>query len=210
MGVSFLNWWAPAMEKNDMRFYQSWVTREKDRPIYLWLYYCFPEEIAINGKHNCFPGFFAHTIDRQFKMFSKDGIRGIFLNNLGEYLDNYITFKFLDDPSQNVDQIIDEYHRLYYGAAAEPMKKLYLRIEEIYSNPKNYPHEIQYENRHFHQSKEYAWWYLGSKARMAELGQLMEQAKSLAATGPEKHRVALFEQAIWNYMLEGRQKWGKN
>ncbi len=200
------NWWVPAMERNDMRFYESWVTKEKDRPIYLWLYYTFPEEMAINGKFHCFPGFFAHTIDRQFKMFARDGIRGIFLNNLGEYVDNYVTFRLMDDPSLNIDQLIDEYHRLYYGAAADPMKKMYLRIEEIYSNPKNYPEEVQTQNKHFHQTKEIAWQYLGTRARMDELGKLMAEAKALAATDAEKQRVALFEKGIWDYMLEGQKK----
>lgn len=201
------NWWAPAMERNDMLFYRSWTTKEKDRPIYLWLYYCFPEEIATNGKWHCFPGFFAHTIDRQFKMFAHDGIRGAFLNNLGDYLDTYVTFRYMDDPTQNVDQVIDEFHRLYYGAAAEPMKKLYLRIEEIYSNPANYPESIRKGNRHEHQTEELAWRYLGTPERMVELGKLMEQAKALARTDIEKQRVALFEHGIWDYMVEGQKAW---
>ncbi|MDQ5987595.1 MAG: hypothetical protein CSYNP_03340 [Syntrophus sp. SKADARSKE-3] len=201
------NWWVPALEQNDMRFYKSWVTREKDRPIYLWLYYCFPEEIAMNGKWNCFPGFFAHTIDRQFKMFARDGIRGVFLNNLGEYVDTYVTLKFLDEPSQNIDLMIDEYHRLYYGAAAEPMKKFYLRIEEIFSNPENYPDDVKKSIKQVHQTEEIAWGSLGTEVRLAELGGLMAQAKALAKTRLEKQRVALFEQGIWNYMLEGKRKW---
>ncbi|OGV74380.1 MAG: hypothetical protein A3K19_27225 [Lentisphaerae bacterium RIFOXYB12_FULL_65_16] len=200
------NWWAPAMEENDMAFYNSWVGKEKDRPIYLWLYYCFPEEIAMNGGWRCFPGFFAHTIDRQFKMFARDGIRGAFLNNMGDYLDTYVTFRFLDDPDLNIDQIIDEFHRLYYGAAAEPMKKLYLRIEEIYTNPANYPEDIQKGLRHTHQTEELAWVSLGTAERMAELGQYMAEATRLAQTDIEKQRVALFEKGVWEYMLEGRGK----
>lgn len=199
------NWWAPAMEKNDMAFYRSWIEKEKDRPIYLWLYYCFPEEIAMNGGWHCFPGFFAHTIDRQFKMFARDGIRGAFLNNLGDYLDTYVTFRFLDDPEQSVDQLIDEFHTRYYGAAAEPMKKLYLRIEEIYSNPANYPEDIRNGTRHTHQTQDIAWISLGTAERMEELGRYMAAARELAGTEAEKQRVRLFEKGIWEYMLEGRK-----
>ena len=39
---------------------------------------------------------------------------------------------------------------------------------------------------------------------MAELGQLMAQAKSQARTTIERQRVALFEKGIWQYMLAGR------
>jgi hypothetical protein len=199
------NWWAPAMEKNDMAFYQSWVSKEKDRPIYLWLYYTFPEEIAMNSGWHCFPGFFGHTLDRQFKLFARDGIRGAFLNNLGDYLDTYLTFRLFDDPDQDVNQMIDEFHRLYYGAAAEPMKKLYLRIEDIYMNPANYPEDIRKGLRHEHQTDELAWGWLGTPERMAELGQYMAAAQRLAQTDREKQRVGLFATGVWEYMLEGRR-----
>jgi hypothetical protein len=201
------NWWAPDMERNDMAFYESWVGKEKDRPIYLWLYYCFPEEVAMNSGWNCFPGFFAHTLDRQWKRFAKDGIRGAFLNNLGDYLDTYLTFRLLDDPSQDVDRLIDEFHSLYYGAAAAPMKQLYLRIESIFMDPLNYPEDIRTGKRHSHQTEEMAWGYLGTEERMAELGRLMAEAKRLAQSEIEKRRVGLFEKGIWDYMVEGRRKY---
>lgn len=201
------NWWAPDMERNDMAFYESWVSKEKDRPIYLWLYYCFPEEVAMNSGWNCFPGFFAHTLDRQFKRFAKDGVRGAFLNNLGDYLDTYLTFRYLDDPGQDVDRLIDEFHTLYYGAAAVPMKQLYLRIEEIFSDPANYPEDIRSGKRHSHQTEEMAWGCLGTAERMAELGALMAEARRLAGSDLEKQRVALFEKGIWDYMVEGRRKY---
>jgi len=201
------NWWDTAMMHSDMLLYRSWTTKEQGRPIYLWLYYCFPEEIAINRKFNCFPGFFAHTIDRMFKRFAHDSIRGVFLNNLGEYLDNYLTLKYLDDPDRNIDQVIDEFHRLYYGASAEPMKKIYLRIEEIYNNADNYLGYIQREPKTYQQTDEMAWGYLGTEVRMAELGKLMADAKALASTDAEKQRVALFEKGIWDYMVEGRKQW---
>jgi len=199
------NWWAPSMERNDMKIYRSWVSKEKDRPLYLWLYYCFPYEKGRRGGWGAFPGFFAHTAARQIKMFARDGIRGAFLNGLGEQVDTYVTFKLFDDPSLDIDAVLDDFFARYYGAAAEPMKRLYLRIEEIYSNPKNYPPAVQHENRHFHQTEEMAWGWLGTPERMAELANLMKQAKNSARTSAEKRRVALFDQAIWSPMLEGRR-----
>ncbi len=202
------NWWAPSMERNDMSFYREWVSREGGkRPLYLWLYYCFPEEIAMNGKFHCFPGFFAHTAARQIRMFHRDGIRGAFLNGLGEQVDTYVTLRMLDDPTIDLDQLLDEFFGRYYGAAAAPMKRLYLRIEEIYSSPRYYPEEVQKENRHFHQTEEMAWGYLGTAERMAELGEYMRQARRAARTDVEKQRVELFEKGVWDYMVEGRRKW---
>ena len=68
------NWWAPGMEQNDMLVYNSWTTREKGRPLYLWLYHCFPELLA--RQWHCFPGCQAHLTARQIRMFAHDGIRG--------------------------------------------------------------------------------------------------------------------------------------
>lgn len=202
------NWWDQSMEKNDMKLYRDWVDHEgKRRPLYLWLYYCFPEEVATNGRFHCFPGFFAHTLDRQIKMFAKDGIRGAFFNGLGEQLDTYLTFQLLDDPTQNVDKLLDEFFTGYYGAAAEPMKRLYLRIEQIYMDPKSYPEAVQRGDHHTHQTEEIAWGYLGTEQRMAELAGYMGQAKAVAQSEVERQRVTLFERGIWDYMVEGRQQW---
>jgi hypothetical protein len=200
------NWWAPATEKVDLGLFRDWVAKERGRPFYLWLYYCFPEEIAMNNKFHCFPGFFAHTIARQFRMFADDGVKGFFLNNLGEYLDTYATFRLADDPHQDIDALIDEFHRLYYGPAAEPMKKLYLGIEATYMNPKNYPPDVAAGRVGGHQSAEIAWKWLGTAERMAEWGRLMDQAKSLATAEPHRRRVTLFEETFWNYMVAGRKQ----
>ncbi|MDQ1318087.1 MAG: hypothetical protein QG588_1743, partial [Candidatus Poribacteria bacterium] len=137
-------YWGPNIVRNDIKFYKRWV-EGKDHPIYLWLYYCFPEENALVGGYHCFPGFMAHTASRQIKMYHEDGVKGLFLCGIGEQVDFYITMKLLDDPELDIDEILDEFFTSYYGASAEPMKKLYLRIEDIYSNPENYPPEVRTE-----------------------------------------------------------------
>ena len=148
-----------------------------------------------------------HTAARQIKMYHEDGVKGLFLCGIGEQIDYYVTMKLLDDPDLEVDDILNEFFTRYYGAAAEPMKHLHLRIEEIYSDPNNYPEEVRTEERQFHQNEEIAWKYLGTEERMAELGELMEEAKSLASTDIEKKRVGLFQRGVWDYMIIGRKKY---
>ncbi len=202
------DWWAPGIKANDLRFYRGWVNSEKDRPLYVWLYYCFPEETANRYKYHCFPGFSAHTIDQQIKMFARDGIRGAFLNGVGEQVDAYVTLKLLDDPSLNIDAMLDEFFARYYGAAAEPMKQIYLRIEEIYWNPRNYPDKLlNGQKAKIWQHKYTAWGDLGTAARMAELGALMDKATRVAVGETEKQRVALFRKAVWDYMVAGRKQY---
>ncbi|MCX5637039.1 MAG: DUF4838 domain-containing protein [Planctomycetota bacterium] len=112
------NYWAPKIRENDIRFYEEWVSK-KDRPIYLWNYYCFPEEVALGGKFNCFPGFSAHVCAEQIKMYHSDGVRGVFLCGIGEQVDYYLTMKMYDDPNINPDELLNEFFSRYFGVASE-------------------------------------------------------------------------------------------
>ncbi len=207
------NWWCPSMEANDRRVLREW-TRRRDRPVYLWLYYCFPAFNAKYGNFAYWPGFFAHQCVQQMRLFHQAGICGLFLENSSEMgatylmdqLEFYVTFKLADDPTLDGNKLIDEFFTLYYGHAAPPMKALYNRIEDIFTNPKYYPPEIQKSPGHQHQTEEIVWEWLGTPERMAELGQLMEQAKAAAQTPVEKERVRLWELGIWQPLVEGRQK----
>jgi hypothetical protein len=197
--------WAPGIQENDHHFYRDWVDHDKGRRFYVWLYYHFPE---FDEAFHCFPGFCAHHLDKEIKMYARDGIRGAFLNNLGEQVDLYITLKLFDDPSLNIDTLLDDFFGRYYGAAGEPLKRMYLRIEEIFSDPANYPEEVRTNlTGQYHQTEEMAWKYLGTEPRMAELAAMMAEAEQAPVDAVEKQRVALFRKAIWDYMVEGRQQY---
>ena len=179
---------------------------KKDRPIYLWNYYCFPMEPAVIKGWHCFPGFSAHTLAEQIRMYHEDGVRGVFLCGIGEQLDYYMTMKMYDDPSIDVDDLLDEFFTRYFGAASEPMRQFYLKIEETFSNPQNYPAEVRTVDEQFHQTEKIAWKCLGTKDRMKELGALMQRAMDLATTDIEKQRVLLWKKGVWDYMQEGYKK----
>ena len=197
--------WVPGMKANDLNFYRNWVSNEQGRRLYVWLYYCFPE---FTWPFHCFPGFSAHNLDTQFKQFARDGIRGAFFNNTGEQVDIYVSLKLLDDPSLNMDAMLDDFFTRYYGPAGPALKTFYLRVEETYSDPANYPEEVRKKlDRQFHQTEEMAWKYLGTEARMAELGKLMDEAEKANTSALEKQRVALFRKAIYDYMVEGRRQY---
>ena len=201
------NWWVPGMKENEIRFYRDWVTREKGRPLYVWLYYCLPE-LNLGPSYRCFPGFCSHTLGPAIKMFARDGVRGAFIEGASDQVDTYVTCKLLDDPSLDVDALLEEFFTRYYGQAAGPMKRLYLRMEEIYSDPANYPEEVRKDRtKDFFQTEEIAWKYLGTESRMAELAALMDEASRLAVGDVEKQRVGLFRKAVWNHMVEGRKQY---
>jgi len=215
MCLHMRNWWVPAMAANDRRVFRQWTSHEAGkRPLYLWLYYNFPAGLGRGRAFRCFPGYFAHTVVRQMKMYHAAGIRGLFMEHSSEVghphmldlPDMYVTFKLADDPTLDGNRMIDEFFERFYGAAAEPMRQLYGRIEETFSNPANYPKEIQ-EAPGRHQNEEIAWGVLGTPARMAEFGRLMSKARASAKTRTETERVALFDRGVWQYMVAGRKQY---
>ena len=124
-------------------------------------------------------------------------------------MEAYVTYRLMDDPSLNLDTLLDEYFTRLYGPAAGPMRKFYETVEQAYGNPANYPEAIatgKIEGHH-HQTEEVAWGYLGNAKRMETLGKLMEEAKAAAQTAEQKQRVALFEMGIWDYMTAGRKQY---
>jgi len=183
--------------ENELRAFHEWAKQAQERPMYLWLYYTFPVEIAVNGKFHCFPGYFAHKVGEQMKLFARHGFRGMFHCGYGQEVEAYVTYKLMDDPSLNVDRLLDEYFRRYYGAAGEPMKRMYVDIERTYCDPANWP------QRPGHMTVDIAWGRLGTPERMARYAEWMEEANRLAQTNLEKQRVALSEQDTWQYMKQG-------
>ncbi|MBI4028715.1 MAG: DUF4838 domain-containing protein [Verrucomicrobia bacterium] len=182
---------------HEIQLLRQWA--KQNTPLYLWLYYAFPVEIANNGKFHCFPGFFAHKIGEQFKLFHQLGVRGMFHCGYGQEVEAYVTYKLMDDPTLDVDALLDEYFTRLYGPAGEPLRKMYLFIEQAYCNPANYAKDDR------HQTMQIAWGKLGTPERLAQLGEWMDKARTLAETEIQKKRVALFEQSVWSYLVAGRK-----
>ena len=186
--------------EHEVKLLRAWASDGTKRPLYLWLYDTFPVETANNGKYHCFPGFFAHTIGEQFKLFRQYGYRGMFHCGYGQEVEAYVTFKLMDDPDANVDTLLDEYFTGLYGPAAGPMKQLYLEIEKTYSDPASYPKERL-------SGAALSWGSLGTEERMKRLGGLLSRARHLAQTDEQSHRIALFEESVWSYMTAGRKQY---
>jgi len=89
-----------------------------------------------------------------------------------------------------------------YGPAGGVLKAFYTNVEAIYADPANYSLPADVE-----QTMRIAWRQLGTAARMAQLGQLMAQATNApGCTEVQRHRVDLFDKAVWSYMKAGRNQ----
>jgi len=149
------------MEANDRRMLEEWRSRDPRRPLYLWLYYNFPALNAKYDKYGYFPGFFARTVVSQMDLYRKANIQGVFMEHSSEFgatylmdqLEFYVTLKLADDPTLDGRQLIDEFFEKYYGHAGPAMRKVYEAIEDVFSDPRKYPPEIQESQSHQHQNE---------------------------------------------------------
>lgn len=190
------------MRENDLRFYRQW--REKTTaPMFLWVYYHHPMEAALIGKWKCFPHIMVHETAKLMREFIGDGVRGIYECGEQDQLEQYVMAKVWDNPGVDVDALIDEFFRLYFGAVGEPLKRFYLRLEQIACDPANYP--APYHRRDGIDWKNVAWERLGTAPRMEELGALIAQAESAAGMQIQKQRTALWRTALWEWMRQGRE-----
>lgn len=192
------------IRENDMELYKAWLEKA-EAPIFLWNYYHHPMEPALIDKWKCFPNVMVHNTAESMRMFLRDGVRGIFICGEQDMLEAYVIAKIWDDPEQDVDAILDEFFERYFGAAAKPMKAFYLKLEAIACDPKNYP-KPEYR-RNGIDWRNVAWKHLGTEERMQQLGARIAEAQSRAQTEPEKQRVALWREALWQWMQDGREQY---
>jgi hypothetical protein len=201
------NWWSPGMEENDTGILKAWSESGDKRPLYLWLYYCFPFETGLVNGWTAFPGFAMHTLARQVGLFRQAGIRGAFLNEYPtsalNHLEHYLTFRLYFDPDLKADRLLDEFFTRYYGHAARPMRDFILKAEKLFSSPASYPQEIRTERKHRHMTEELSWKVLCPPERLEEFRALLRRAQSLAATPEEKARVDLFDRGVFQPMEAG-------
>ncbi|MGC8976621.1 MAG: DUF4838 domain-containing protein [Candidatus Ratteibacteria bacterium] len=189
--------------ENEINALTEWRKRIKDRPIFLWLYYTFPKEFADGGNYWCFPGSFAHQIDEQFKLFKEYKIGGIAHCGYGQEIEAYITYKLMDDPSLDVDKLLDEYFKLLYGKGWKEMKEFYLLCERRFLDINNYP------DKKYSTNMETFWGYLGNDEVMGKLSNYLEKAKEKEDREEYRKRIEMFEKAIWSYMKNGKNEYNK-
>ncbi|MBR5550005.1 MAG: DUF4838 domain-containing protein [Kiritimatiellae bacterium] len=181
---------------------RDWRAAYPDRPFGLWLYNTFPKEYADNSTFvNCFPGFFAHVLAKEYALLgSLDISEHIYNCGFVDDYENFLSLRWMWDPREPLELLEYDYFSSY-GKAAAPIKEFYRIVEERYCTRANYPTEMLMKGTH--QSVEFAWKVLGTPEVMRELGRLMDEAERRADTPLAKARVANWRAGIFDYMTAG-------
>ena len=113
----------------ELREIRAW-TEKIGRKVTVWNYVNKPRTLP--DVPNCTP----KAIGRYYQEIAPM-IYGAFLQNLSdnwicEYLNRYVFGKVMWNPSVDVEALLDEHHRLMFGAAAPEMKRFFEEIERLY------------------------------------------------------------------------------
>ena len=130
-----------AEKRNTRKRIEKW--RKKCQNIYFWEYY-----LQTWMPWRNLPIFFPHIISEDLKYLKRINSGGEFVQSESWYgnkphkilfpgmqhLNLYITGKLYWDVNQDVDALLDEYFKLFYGPAEKEMKKFWLLAEKIWTD----------------------------------------------------------------------------
>ncbi|NUQ66590.1 MAG: DUF4838 domain-containing protein [Pirellulales bacterium] len=129
----------PAEEKRVLADIAAW--KEKASALYYWDYYIFDNWLPWRG----LPIHYSRTIEKDFRWMQAHGIRGEFIEAEGgadegvtrmhqpatQHLNLYLTARLGWDPTLNVEDLLAEYYRLFYGPAEAEMKEFWTFAETV-------------------------------------------------------------------------------
>lgn len=129
----------PDYEKRVLAEIAAW--KEKASMVYYWDYYIFDSWLPWRG----LPVLYSQTIEKDFRWMQVHGIRGEFIEAEGaadegvrrmhrpatQHLNLYLTARLGWDPSLNVQDLLSEYYRLFYGPAEAEMKEFWTCAETV-------------------------------------------------------------------------------
>ncbi|MGC9319654.1 MAG: sugar-binding protein, partial [Armatimonadota bacterium] len=173
--------------------------------LYTWEYYNFPQW----RRMNVFPGLVPRRTGHDVMKLHEIGIDGEFIeintakgfppvegwlvNPAMQHLNYYFRLKMFDRVDRPIEELLDEYYRLFYGPAEEPMRRFFTTIEETFMNERHY--------RPGHLRAEESWTVYCPPEHMRQLRRLIHQAGQLAeGQPPYEQRVRLIDEAILDFM----------
>jgi len=136
----------------------------------------------------------SRAIARDMKLYKQHGVIGFTTEGQPTYfrtgLNYYVRTRCMWDVDTDVDALLDDYYRSFFGPAAEPMKRFGTEIESM----------LQATPDHLAWRSDYADWSpTFPPARVAALGKLLDKADA-QADSPEVIRHILLYRILHTYM----------
>jgi len=225
---TYLGNWTPALRETAYGLIRAWRDQAKCQWIGLWEYFCYcamsqwqpmvpkvcPRLMAADVKTLHGLGVRAEFIESEDTYWFKDAPdRGwaVWANPIWLYLNVWTRFKLWDDTTRDIDRLLADHYRLFYGPAAGPVQRFFDRIEGRVTDmslrgPKTF--NDRSVNRVMADFE-----YLFPPEIMKELRGCVDEATTLATEAPFKTRVGWVregflepqEEALARYLAEKKK-----
>ena len=124
----------PDERARELAEYRAWNAK-LGRKVWAWTYVCRGGDDA-GGAMTGIPCVTPKAIGRYFQQIQPYAFGAFLESEIGwsafQYLNYYVFAKVMWDTSVDVEAILDEHHRLMFGAAAPEMKEFYETLEEVF------------------------------------------------------------------------------
>ena len=201
---TYLGNWTPAQRETAYGLISAWRDQAKCQWIGLWEYFCYcamaqyqpmfpkvcPKLMGQDVKRLHEMGVVAEFIETEEVYRFKDAPdRGwaVWSNPIWLYLNVWTRFKMWDDTTRDVDRLLDDHYRLFYGPAAEPIQGFFERVEARVTDMSLRGPETFNDLASNKQMADFE--YLFPAEVMAELRAYADRATALATDEPYRTRV---------------------
>ena len=194
-----------AISADSWRLYADNLTAWSRRTsqLYVWEWYLQQAQ----AKFRTFPVVFPRQVARAIGHMRDMGVKGMFFEasaapaRTGKYsdatlanpaedlLNHYVTWKLLSDASLNIDTLLAEHYRLFYGPAAKPMAEFFGSLEAAWHRPEAYEKGLSRARRY--------WEVMCAPEELPKYEALIQSALALATSEPYATRVRLMQAAIY-------------
>jgi len=136
----------------------------------------------------------SHAIAKDIKLYKKYGAIGFTTEGMPTFfrtgLNYYVRMRCMWDADTDIDALLDDYYRHFFGPAAAPMKRFGAAVENmLQATPDHHTWRAGYSD----------WTPTYPPTRVAALGKLLDQAEATANTPEIEERIALYR-LLHSYM----------
>ena len=201
---TYLGNWTPALRERAYGLIRTWREEAKCQWIGLWEYFCY---CAMNQYQPMFPKVCPRLMGEDVKRLHQMGVVAEFIetedcyrfedapergwavwsNPIWLYLNVWMRFKMWDDTTRDVDRLLSDHYRLFYGPAAKPIQAFFERIEARVTDMSLRGRETFNDLACNRQRCDFE--YLFPPKVMGELRAAVDKATALASDEPYKTRV---------------------
>lgn len=212
-------YWNRDYRQNDYDQIDTWI-RYGAKRIYTWEYLIWPSiaksfpavlprTYAADAKwlldHPQFGGGYLQMYG--FGMDSNDGERhggSVWENPQAYFFNSYFRWKLYDDPSRDIDAMLGEFYRLFYGPAAKPAQTFVEALEDRW-NDRAMRERSGFGRAEADLPEELYWEHMGNADFVDELERLMAEVRAAAPAGSiYAARVTLLDQALLGHARHKR------